>query len=338
MSQHDFDIANQTFPAFRSDLNNALQALVTSSAGASAPSTTFAYQLWYDSTNDILKMRNADDDAWITLFTFDQATDSVQVSGEELVDDTSPQLGGDLDVNGNSIISTSNGDITINPNGTGEIILDAKVGIGTSSPAVDLEVSGSIAASDSATSTKRLQLDAGATSHTINSANYGSDMMDLNVQAENLIFKTGLVGVAERMRILSSGGITFNGDTAAANALDDYEEGTFTPTLLLDSGSATITSSGSYVKVGKKVTVTISVAINTSSGSPAIDKIGGMPFTPENADPRAVGTLRENGVTGHTWHIRASKNQTNFLVRRYDGTQAIGTNYHFMGSVTYITS
>lgn len=103
MSQHDFTISNQTFPAFRSDLNNALQALVSVSAGASAPTTTFAYQLWYDSTNDILKMRNAADDAWITLFTFNQGTNSVQVSGEEVVDDTTPQLGGDLDTNSNNI-------------------------------------------------------------------------------------------------------------------------------------------------------------------------------------------------------------------------------------------
>lgn len=103
MSQNDFTIANQGFPAFRSDLNGALQALATLSAGTSAPSTTFAYQLWYDSTNDILKIRNADDDAWITLFTFNQSTDSVQVSGEELVDDLTPQLGGPLDTNGKNI-------------------------------------------------------------------------------------------------------------------------------------------------------------------------------------------------------------------------------------------
>ena len=103
MSQNDFTIANQGFPAFRSDLNSALQALASLSAGASAPTTTFAYQLWYDTTNDVLKIRNADDDAFITLFTFDQAADSVTVSGEELVDDTSPQLGGALDTNGNNI-------------------------------------------------------------------------------------------------------------------------------------------------------------------------------------------------------------------------------------------
>jgi len=50
------------------------------------------------------------------------------VSGSfEVVDDTTPQLGGSLDVNGNSIVSVSNGDITFTPNGTGKVNLDGTV-------------------------------------------------------------------------------------------------------------------------------------------------------------------------------------------------------------------
>jgi len=43
---------------------------------------------------------------------------------ENVVEDTTPQLGGNLDVNGNSIVSASNGDIAITPNGTGSVIID----------------------------------------------------------------------------------------------------------------------------------------------------------------------------------------------------------------------
>ena len=51
--------------------------------------------------------------------------DIIQIqTGGDVVDDTSPQLGGDLDVNGNKIVSTSNGNIEIEPNGTGDVILD----------------------------------------------------------------------------------------------------------------------------------------------------------------------------------------------------------------------
>ena len=47
-------------------------------------------------------------------------------TGGDVVDDTSPQLGGNLDVNGNIIVSTSNGDIVITPNGTGDVVLDGQ--------------------------------------------------------------------------------------------------------------------------------------------------------------------------------------------------------------------
>jgi len=49
---------------------------------------------------------------------------AVRAVPADLVDDTSPQLGGNLDVNGNSIVSVSNGDIAITPNGTGDVIID----------------------------------------------------------------------------------------------------------------------------------------------------------------------------------------------------------------------
>jgi hypothetical protein len=65
MAQHDMNIANQGFPAFRSDLNDALAALVSQSSGATAPATTFAHQVWIDTAADpsVLKIRNADNDA-----------------------------------------------------------------------------------------------------------------------------------------------------------------------------------------------------------------------------------------------------------------------------------
>lgn len=46
---------------------------------------------------------------------------------EELADDTTPQLGGDLDVNGHNITSASNGDISIAPNGTGKLRLENQI-------------------------------------------------------------------------------------------------------------------------------------------------------------------------------------------------------------------
>jgi hypothetical protein len=77
MATHDYVIANQGFPSFRSDLNDALAAIVSNNSSATAPSTTFAHMIWVDTDADpsVVKMRNADNDAWITLFQLDQTGD-----------------------------------------------------------------------------------------------------------------------------------------------------------------------------------------------------------------------------------------------------------------------
>jgi len=76
MAQHDYVIDNQTAPNFRADLNNALLAIVSNNSASSAPSTTYANMIWYDSGANILKMRNEADDAWINLGTLDQAANT----------------------------------------------------------------------------------------------------------------------------------------------------------------------------------------------------------------------------------------------------------------------
>jgi len=74
MSQHDYDIANQTAPNFRSDLNDALGAIATNNSGSTEPSVTYANQWWYDTSNNILKIRSEADDAWINVGYLDQST------------------------------------------------------------------------------------------------------------------------------------------------------------------------------------------------------------------------------------------------------------------------
>jgi hypothetical protein len=69
MAQHDYIIANQSGAGFRSDLNNGLAAIVSQNSGAAQPSTTYAYQWWADATTGLLKIRNAANNAWITVGT-----------------------------------------------------------------------------------------------------------------------------------------------------------------------------------------------------------------------------------------------------------------------------
>ena len=73
MAQHDYILANQSGAAFRSDLNNGLAAIVSQNSGAAQPSTTYAYQWWADTTTGLLKLRNAANNAWITIGTLASA-------------------------------------------------------------------------------------------------------------------------------------------------------------------------------------------------------------------------------------------------------------------------
>jgi hypothetical protein len=62
--QHDMDVANGSGATVRADFNNAIEALTTLSSGATEPGTTYAYQLWADTTAGLLKQRNAANTAW----------------------------------------------------------------------------------------------------------------------------------------------------------------------------------------------------------------------------------------------------------------------------------
>ena len=79
MSQHDFSIANQTASNARSDINNGLQALASNNSGSSAPSTTYANMFWYDTTNNLLKMRDETDSTWIDVIYINQSTGVISI-------------------------------------------------------------------------------------------------------------------------------------------------------------------------------------------------------------------------------------------------------------------
>lgn len=67
MSQHDYILSNDTGANFRADLNNALAAIATANSGATAPTTTYANQVWYDTTLGILKIRNPSNTDWLSF-------------------------------------------------------------------------------------------------------------------------------------------------------------------------------------------------------------------------------------------------------------------------------
>ena len=113
-----------------------------------------------------------------------------------------------------------------------------------------------------------------------------------------LVFGTNDV---EEMRVLPGGGLTFNGDTSQANALDDYEEGTWTPVVQGSSGAGTATyvyQVGDYVKIGRMVHIRAYLQWNSATGTGAL-LLNGLPYT-------VSGSLAYGGPAINYWHLMAT--------------------------------
>jgi len=152
------------------------------------------------------------------------------------------------------------------------------VGIGTSSPAVALQIE-----------------QGGEPTVRLNSSGLGVTA-DFKIESSGGILRTNTnhplifrTNNTERMRILQGGGLTFNGNTASENALDDYEEGTFEPTFTSAAGDFTNIgyngdTGGRYIKIGNLVYAQGCARINgildksnRSNGETLV--LGNLPFT-----------------------------------------------------------
>lgn len=134
-------------------------------------------------------------------------------------------------------------------------------------------------------------------------------------------FKTCSGGtVAEKLRIQAGGGISFNGDSAAANALDDYEQGTYTPSLSSGVGGGNISynsRSGRYTKIGNLVHFTFHMNIASVTLDNGNLKFGGLPFTVEANDSNKAGAaflIISNGNMPEDCTFRCETNDTQILV------------------------
>ena len=108
----------------------------------------------------------------------------------------------------------------------------------------------------------------------------------------------------------SGSGISFPATQSAssdANTLDDYEEGTWTPTILATTTNPSVTytkQAGVYTKVGNLVTVNFQIVLSAISGGSGYAQIGGFPFTAGPSSSTlpsySSGCLSETGIN-FTW-------------------------------------
>ncbi|MBT6048972.1 MAG: hypothetical protein HOG49_19410 [Candidatus Scalindua sp.] len=82
MSQHDNDVANSDGATVRADINSALIAQATSNSGAAAPASPQAYQMWADTANDIMQVRNAANNNQLPVFTLSTGS---MIQGADIV-------------------------------------------------------------------------------------------------------------------------------------------------------------------------------------------------------------------------------------------------------------
>jgi hypothetical protein len=249
MSQHDFNIANQGFPATRADLNNALAALASSSSGTSEPSTTYAGQMWNDTTNNLLKFRNDANDAWITFAKLDQATNEWEVRSSVF-------------------------------------------------QAVD---SAGIA----------FKTDEGTTRATLgDDGNFQFNSVDINGGTIDGTIIGGTTPAAITGTDLTLSGGVYLGGTGSANKLEDYEEGSWTPTCAQASISIV---SARYTKIGDIVHLIAYLSVSSGTNTDMI--IGGIPFSvPSNGwapsivnksgSSSIVAMVRANATSGITLDVK----------------------------------
>ena len=325
MAQHDMNIANQGFPATRADINNALQALATNNSGTSAPSTTFANQWWYDTTNNKLYIRNEANNAWIEVAVLDQTNNEWQITtgvikakdGDGIVfktDDGNTRL--TLDDSGNFVVGT-----------TGKIGLNSD------------------------------RLHIGSTEGTDAFIGFGNQIIrptDSAGASRDGAIDLGYTGMRFRDCYLS-GGITFDASVSTGTAtslfLNDFEEGYFEYSI--NEGGIGINASFDnmhFTKIGRLVTISGLILVSSSGDTNAL-KVN-LPFVSKSGDPQQsdafVGTvatyLVPTGSGGIRAHVAQGNNKMIFL-KTVDNAvwstlkgNELASGDHIYFNVTYPTS
>ena len=317
MAQADGVVANGTGSAVRSDINNQYAALWSNHSGSTEPSTgKVAYQTWADTNSGYLKIRNAANNAWVSLFKLDGTLSDIPIEGT-VVKSTGESGGtkflredGDNSCSWQSISQTALTGSTNNTittvTGANAIQGEANLTFNGSSLTVvdDLNLSGGTPQLkfDDTTSSGyqsyintdnnelRILPSSGGfgvyTGTDANGANnttrrlYVENDGDVKVDTGNLIIGTAGKGI-DFSAVSHAGGMT-------SELLDSYEEGTFTPYMRATGGSAGSHAmsalSGTYTKVGRLVFFSLQGYITDKGSWSGTFKWGGLPFTAKNGD------------------------------------------------------
>tara|TARA_R100000315_G_scaffold53391_1_gene27122 strand:+ start:26 stop:1252 length:1227 start_codon:yes stop_codon:yes gene_type:complete len=343
MATHDYILDNASGAAFRTDLNNALAAIVSNNSNSSSPATTYAYQWWADTSNAVLKIRNSANNAWIELLQLDgtltledgSASTPALAFRDDLntgifssaADKFNVATGGveRMELGSATIFNDSGADVDFRIEGDADanlFHLDAssdaiRIGGTPATNGIKFEVERStsddfVNASDAVmrllntntsgnTTQSSLQFTSSTTSTAADSA-IVSQAEDASGNSRLEFWTDTTNGMSEKASIDSTGdltikdgdlvigtsghGIDFSAASGSASGsasaiLNDYEEGTWTPSFFNISAPTYSTQTGRYTKIGRMVylTGTISVSSGLDTGDSSAIAIGNLPFT-----------------------------------------------------------
>ena len=227
----------------------------------------------------------------------------------------------------NSLASaTIAGDLTVDTN---TLFVDAsenKVGIGTTTPDtftdyVSTSLTNTLTIAGSFPGLQLSDTDISGSQSTFGMSKAGQGLIFNNLGTGDMQY---FLNGGERVRFQASGGISFNGDAASANALDDYEEGTWTPTYTSSSTDPTFTPNlqdGLYTKIGRVVYASFRLRGAISGTKTGNLRLSGLPFTSNSSSANgsgAIGLTEAFGADNYPTNLRVNQISTYINLQVYD--------------------
>ena len=151
--------------------------------------------------------------------------------------------------------------------------------------------------------------------------------------------------IANDGHVVLSNSIAFNAETAAANRLDDYEEGSWTPSVKSNNSAITLsgTQDGIYTKIGRMVYAQFNISGTVSGGAYSSNNqvIGGLPFTSAAVNQNGVGLVQDvsgisyaSGAGDIYGRVNASVAECQLLQKQDDGSTHSGNPSFSNGTFT----
>ena len=376
MATHDYVIANASGAAVRSDLNNALAAIVSNNSNATAPATTYAFMWWVDTTNGQLKQRNAANDDWIVVRELD---------GTMLMEDGTAAAPGlafasDLDT---GFYRPANNELGIATNGSSRMTVSTTAVTSTLPVIVNSSDSTTLRSDSTGVSTLLSLQNRGIDSAGDGIAiNFNMAFQDGTVRNSGAIFclaenNHSTVGTSvsslafapaaanvntERARITSSGQLLVGTSSARSNL---YSSGITSQFQSENVGSTAVEYLGTRAAndvSGAKIVLT--KTRGTTAGSNTIvqagDELGAVSFqgadgtnfvesariaaevdtTPGSNDMpgRLVFSTTADGASSPTEHVKIDRNGGLFSYTTYSNTSASAANVGIAGSGVFFRS